>query len=131
MLGDGGVKGRAPQRACELLLDLLVLDDALLQRGRDAPEAVARSIDRLAGALRFFTLGDGRLAAFQGGEAGDPATIQAARAHEETEAKPFGFAPHSGYHRLGSKTLQLMIDAAAPAEGASAWRPAPSPWPSS
>jgi uncharacterized heparinase superfamily protein len=100
------------------LLDLLTLDDALLQRGLDAPESVARAIDRLTGAMRFFTLGDGRLAAFQGGEGGEVLTIQAARAHEEAESKPYGFAPHSGYHRLSGGALQVMVDAAPPAEGA-------------
>jgi uncharacterized heparinase superfamily protein len=117
VLPDGGLKTRSPEAGLELLLDLLTLDDALLQRGREAPVEVARAIDRLSAALRFFTLGDGKLGAFHGGEAGDPARIDAARAHEDGEAKPFGYAPHSGYHRLAGKTLQAMVDAAAPAEG--------------
>jgi uncharacterized heparinase superfamily protein len=78
---------------------------------------VARAIDRLTGALRFFTLGDGRLPSFHGGEAGDAGHIDAARAHEESEAKTFGYAPHAGYHRLGGKTLRAIVDAAGPAEG--------------
>ena len=118
VLPDGGLKTRSPEGGLELLLDLLTLDDALLQRGREAPVEVARAIDRLSAALRFFTLGDGRLGAFQGGESGDPARIDAARAHEDGEARPFGYAPHSGYHRLAGKTLQAMIDSSAPAEGA-------------
>jgi uncharacterized heparinase superfamily protein len=115
VLPDGGLKIRSPEGGLELLLDLLTLDDVLLQRGREAPVEVARAIDRLSAALRFFTLGDGRLAAFHGGESGDHARIDAARAHEEGEAKPFGYAPHSGYHRLAGKTLQAIVDAAAPA----------------
>jgi uncharacterized heparinase superfamily protein len=115
VLPDGGLKTRSPEGGLELLLDLLTLDDVLLQRGREAPVEVARAIDRLSAALRFFTLGDGRLAAFHGGESGDPARIDAARAHEDGEAKPFGYAPHSGYHRLAGKTLQAIVDAAAPA----------------
>ena len=117
VLPDGGLKTRSPEAGLELLLDLLTLDDALLQRGREAPVEAARAIDRLSAALRFFTLGDGRLGAFQGGESGDPARIDAARAHEDGEAKPFGYAPHSGYHRLAGRTLQTMVDAAAPADG--------------
>ncbi len=118
VLPDGGVKNRSPEAGLELLLDLLTLDDALLQRGREAPVEVARAIDRLTGALRFFTLGDGRLPSFHGGEAGDPGHIDAARAHEESDAKPFGYAPHAGYHRLVGKSLQVIVDAAGPPEAA-------------
>jgi uncharacterized heparinase superfamily protein len=117
VLADGGMKSRSPEAGLELLLDLLTLDDALLQRGREAPVEVARAIDRLSGALRFFALGDGRLPSFHGGEAGDAGHIDAARTHEESDAKPFGYAPHAGYHRLNGTSLQVMVDAAAPAEG--------------
>lgn len=118
VLPDGGMATRSPEAGLELLLDLLTLDDALLQRGLEAPVEVARAIDRLTSALRFFTLGDGRLPAFHGGEAGDPGHIDAARAHEESEARAFGYAPHSGYHRLVGKTLQAIVDAAPPPAGA-------------
>ena len=118
VLPDGGLKTRSPEAGLELLLDLLTLDDALLQRGREAPTEVARAIDRLGAALPFFALGDGRLGSFQGGEAGDPARIDAARTQEEPESRTFGYAPHSGYHRLVGKSLQAMVDAAAPAPGA-------------
>lgn len=117
VLPDGGVKTRSPEAGLELLLDLLTLDDALLQRGLEAPVEVARAIDRLSAALRFFALGDGRIPAFQGGEAGDAGHVDAARTHEETGGKTFGFAPHSGYHRLAGKSLQVVVDAAAPAQG--------------
>ena len=118
VLPDGGLKTRSPEAGLELLLDLLTLDDALLQRGREAPAEVARAIDRLSAALPFFCLGDGRLGAFQGGEAGDPARLDAARAQEDAEGRPFAYAPHSGFHRLTGRTLQVMVDAAAPAAGA-------------
>ena len=118
VLPDGGVRSRSPQAGLELLFDLLTLDDVLLQRGRESPPEVARAIDRLSAILSFFALGDGALAAFQGGEAVDPARITAARVHDEHEARPFGYAPHSGYHRLVGKALQVMIDAAPPATGA-------------
>ncbi|HTI66975.1 MAG TPA: heparinase II/III family protein [Caulobacteraceae bacterium] len=117
VLPDGGLKTRSPEAGLELLLDLLTLDDALLQRGREAPVEVARAIDRLTGALRFFTLGDGRLPAFHGGEAGDPGHVDAARTHEESDAKAFGYAPHSGYHRLMGRTLVAIVDAAPPPTG--------------
>ena len=83
VLPDGGLKTRSPEGALELALDLLTLDDALLQRGREAPPEVSRALDRLTGAVRFFTLGDGRLACFHGGEGSDPARVEAARLHHD------------------------------------------------
>jgi uncharacterized heparinase superfamily protein len=69
--------------------------------------------------LRFFTLPDGRLAAFQGGEQSDAARIAAARAHDASAAAdtPLDEAPHSGYQRLASPGLTVMLDAGAPAAG--------------
>lgn len=121
VLPDGGHRSRSPEAALELLLDLMTLDDLLLQRGREAPAPVARAIDRLGAAVRFFTLGDGRLAVFQGGEAGRRAEVAVTQAEAEDEAlrpRPFGYAPHSRYQRLQGQRLQVLVDAGAPAAGA-------------
>lgn len=112
---DGGHAGRSPQAALELLFDLQTLEEALGQRGEATPEAVSRAIDRLSGAVRFFTLADGRLAAFQGGEALDAPYVAAARAQETDRPLPPALG---GYHRLEGRALQVIADAAAPAEGA-------------
>jgi uncharacterized heparinase superfamily protein len=118
VLADGGVRTRSPEQAMELLFDLLTLDDGLQQRGREAPVELSRAIDRLTGVVRFFTLGDGGLASFHGGRDGDRARVAAATAHDDDgERRPFGYAPHSGYHRLVGKSLQAMVDAAPPARG--------------
>lgn len=113
---DGGHASRRPDLALELLFDLLTLDEALSQRGRATPDAVHRAIDRLAGAVRFFTLADGALAAVQGGAARDPASVAAARAQDEVGARPTA-ADLGGYQRLDSRGLQLLVDVAAPAGG--------------
>lgn len=113
---DGGHASRSPQRGLELLFDLLTLDDALSQRARPTPEAVARVIDRLGLATRFFTLADGRLASFQGGEAVDAPTIAAALAHEEPRKPPSHLA-QSGYHKLHGVSIEVIADAGAPATG--------------
>jgi uncharacterized heparinase superfamily protein len=101
----------------ELLLDLLTLDDVLHQRQIRAPEAVARAIERMTAAVRFFTLGDGSLGAFQGGESADAARVASAVAHDDPSARVHGFAPQSGYHRMGGRQVQLLIDAAPAASG--------------
>jgi uncharacterized heparinase superfamily protein len=122
VLPDGGLKTRSPEAGLELLFDLLTLDDALLHRGREAPPEVARAIDRLSAGVRFFTLGDGALAAFHGGEAVDAGRVEAATLQHEVEGKVFGYAPHAGYHRLSGAHLQVIVDAAPPPQGA--WSPA-------
>lgn len=114
---DGGHASRSPQAALELFFDLQTLDDALAQHGVHAPDEMMRALDRLGGAVRFFTLGDGRLAAFQGGEALTGRYVAAARAGEDAidRAAP---AARGGYHRLEARTLQVIADVAAPAAGA-------------
>lgn len=114
VLPDGGLKTRSPEAAMELRFDLMTLDDVLLQRGRETPPAVSRAMDRLGGALRVFALADGRLAAFNGGGAGDPERVAAALAYDDERDAPFEHAPHSGYHRLVGGALQVIVDAGAP-----------------
>jgi len=114
---DGGHASRSPQAALELLYDLSTLDDALAQRGMAAPEELLRAIDRLTGAVRFFTLADGRLAAFQGGEACARAYVAALRAQDDGDERAAPTA-RNGYHRLESRSLQVCADAAPPAAGA-------------
>jgi uncharacterized heparinase superfamily protein len=114
---DGGHANRSPEAGVELLFDLLTLDDALGQRGRPCPESVTRAIDRLSSATRFFTLADGHLAAFHGGEALPPARIAAALAHDDAGPRPPDEARHSGFHRMQGGTLQVIADTGPPPVG--------------
>ena len=117
VLPDGGHASRSPEAGLELLFDLLTLDDALGQRGRPAPEALGRAIDRLSSSVRFFTLADGCLAAFQGGEAVEPRRVAAALAHDDHGPRPPQSAPHVGYQKMQGGSIQVMADAGPPARG--------------
>jgi uncharacterized heparinase superfamily protein len=117
VLPDGGHATRSPEAGVELLFDLLTLDDALGQRGRPSPEAVSRAIDRLSTATRFFTLGDGHLAAFHGGETIGPQRIAAALAHDDAGPRPLNAAPHSGFQKMVGGSLEVIADAGRPALG--------------
>jgi uncharacterized heparinase superfamily protein len=113
---DGGHASRSPQAALELLFDLKTLEEALTQRGLAAPEPVLTAIDRLAEAVRFFTLQDGGLPAFHGGAACERAYVAAARAEDDSGDR----VPHAacnGCHRLEGGALQVIVDAAPPAAG--------------
>ncbi|WP_309643875.1 heparinase II/III family protein [Phenylobacterium sp.] len=112
---DGGHASRCPRAALDLLLDLQALDEALVQRGIAPPDEMLRAIDRLAGAVRFFTLADGGLPGLQGGESSTAAYVAAARASEGASAKlP---TARNGYQRLEGRSLQVIADAAPPARG--------------
>lgn len=115
VLPDGALRTRSPQQGVELLYDLHTLDDALLQRGREAPAPMSRAIERLSGAARFFTLADGALASFQGGESLDPDQVAAVLSRDTGEQRPYSYLPQSGYHRLSGRGLQVIVDAGAPA----------------
>jgi uncharacterized heparinase superfamily protein len=117
VLADGGHATRSPEAGIELLFDLLTLDDALGQRGRPSPEALSRAIDRLSSAARFFTLGDGCLAAFHGGEAIAPAHIAAALAHDDAGPRALNAAPHSGYHKMVGGSIEVIADCGRPPIG--------------
>jgi len=117
---DGGHASRSPQAVLELFFDLSTLDEALTQRGVAPPVGMARALDRLAAAVSFFTLADGRLAAFQGGEALSPDYVAAARAGDSLAGDAGRRPPPTacnGYHRLQASSLQVMADAGAPAPG--------------
>lgn len=113
---DGGHRSRRPDLALELLFDLQTLEEALGQRGLAGPEALPRALDRLAGAVRFFTLADGTLAAFHGGTARPAAYVAAARANDVAEARAAETAL-GGYERLDARGLQVMADVAPPPPG--------------
>lgn len=117
VLPDGVHASRSPQRGLELLFDLLALDDALSQRGRPAPVEVLRAVDRLGAALRFFTLSDGRLPRFHGGEAGAADRIAAALALDAARTSAAKACAYGGYQRLESRLIRLIADVGGPALG--------------
>src|SRR5262249_4382980 len=102
VLPDGVHATRSPQRGLELLFGLLTLDDALSQRGAPAPVEVARAIDRLTGAARFFALPQGRAPRFHGGEATAPERAARALALDAARAAPSRTAAYGAFERLQS-----------------------------
>ena len=113
---DGGHARRQGSAALELLYDLETLDEAMVQRGLAAPEAVQRAIDRLAAAVRFYTLADGGLATAHGGQEKSARYVGAVRAQDETGDRPTG-SGLGGYQRMESQRLQVMADVAPPPVG--------------
>lgn len=112
---DGVLRTRNPEQGLELLFDLATLDDALAQRGTTAPDDLPRAMDRLGGAVAFFRLGDGGLAALNGGGPGAPGRLDAVTALTDAAAvRAYDRTPEGGYQRLEGGRLKLVLDAGPP-----------------
>ena len=118
LLPDGGHASRSPETLFHAYRHLVMVMDALAAIDQPVPAALRSAHDRMAPMLRFFRLGDGRLALFNGGGEGDAKMIEALLARDEVRGQPFGFAPHSGYHRLAAGRSLVVMDCGKPPAGA-------------
>lgn len=121
ILPDGGHVGRNPGRLLDLLLDLLPLRLLYASRGVEIPPALDLAIGRMMPMLRFFRLGSGDLALFNGmgrTPIGDLATVLA---QDTAQDRPSRRAAVSGYDRIeAGDTIVIVEDGAIPPPGASA-----------
>lgn len=117
ILPDGGHVSRSPRACAEALIDLVTVRSAAIAAEVDLPQEIGRAIDRLAPMTRFFRQADGGLASFHGGGECDRRALDAALAHDDTGARPFGFAPHSGYHRAEAGGATVILDVGQPPRG--------------
>ncbi len=114
ILSDGGHVSRNPAVLIELLLDLLPLRQCFIVRDQPPPEALVQVIERMMPMLRFFRLGDGALARFNG--AGPTAIDEVVNvlAHDDTKGAPLTHAAPSGYCRLVQGKTVLIADVGPP-----------------
>lgn len=113
ILPDGGHISRSPEKSLEVYMTLSALDSLLEVRGRPAPPAMSRAMDRIVPMLAFFSHTDGALASFHGSGVGDARALSSALS--SSASKPFAFAPHSGYQRLQRGDTVIVMDVAPPA----------------
>ena len=111
ILPDGGHVSRSPRAGAEALVDLVTLLKTAASRGVMIPNEISRAVDRLAPMARFFQMSDGGLASFHGGGEFDREALEAAMSFNDTGSKPYGFAPHSGYHRAHEGGATVILDA--------------------
>ncbi len=114
ILADGGHVGRNPGLILDLLLDLLPLRQSYAARGVAVPPALLNAIDRMMPMVRTFRLGDGSLAAFNGMGVTRPDMLATVLAHDDARGLPVENAPYSGYQRLESGGVVLVVDAGGP-----------------
>lgn len=109
--GDGGHVSGNPETLFHLLRLLLLLREALPACQQDVPDFLQRAVDRMTPALRFFRHGDGALALFGGGRAGDAQAIVLTLQRGGRGAKPPLSFPHTGFERLNAGRGCLIADA--------------------
>jgi uncharacterized heparinase superfamily protein len=114
---DGGHASRSPEALLSTYRHLAMMADAIEAAGSSMPPVLHSARDRMAPMLRFFRLGDGALALFNGGGEGDAKVIGALLARDEVRGQPFAFAPHSGYQRLAAGRSLLVLDCGYVPEG--------------
>ncbi len=114
ILPDGGHISRNPAALIELLLDLLPLRQAFGARNLPPPPALVNAIDRMMPMLRFFRHGDGAFANFNGMGPTPPDLLATVLAYDDARGRPVSNAAHSGYQRLETSGVVVVMDTGRP-----------------
>ncbi|WP_340116280.1 heparinase II/III family protein [Pelagibius sp. 7325] len=114
ILSDGGQRERCPLLLLAVLRDCIDLRAALLAAGREVPSDLNLRIDGMAAMLRLLQHGDGGLALFNGGNAGEDLQIGLVLQRAASGKGLLQSAPASGFQRLQAGRSLVLIDAGAP-----------------
>ncbi|MHA1517577.1 MAG: heparinase II/III family protein [Alphaproteobacteria bacterium] len=114
ILPDGGHISRNPEALIELLLDLLPLRQCFVARDRTPPKELADVIDRIMPMLRFFRMGDGAMARFNGAGPTPTDALATVLAYDDVEGAPVRTAANSGYVRVEAGTTLVICDLGPP-----------------
>ena len=117
VLPDGSHLSRNPQTNVDVLALLLPLKEAWISAGTTPPEHLIPAIERLMQGLRFFRLGDGNLARFNGAGVTDSGLIATVQRYDENVSAEALNATVGGYERLHIGDTIVMMDAASPPRG--------------
>ncbi len=111
VLSDGGHRSRNPADIVALMVELVPLRMALEAARLEIPARFNAAIERMLPALRFFSHGDGGLAAFNGLRDGMAGWARAVLETDNVQGKPLTHAVHSGYCRLQAGQAVVIADA--------------------
>ncbi|MGQ0741314.1 MAG: heparinase II/III family protein [Alphaproteobacteria bacterium] len=110
ILPDGGHKDRSPQSLLRAFLCLTMVQQALDATNKPVSNALRSARDRMAPMIRFFRLGDGGLACFNGGNECDARLVSALLASDDAKGMPFGHARYSAYQRMAAGRTFVLLD---------------------
>jgi len=92
----------------------LPLRQTFAARNIAPPAALLNAIDRMMPMLRFFRHGDGSFALFNGMSSAPSDLLATVLAYDDTHGLPMSYMPHSGFQRLDTGAMTVIIDAGAP-----------------
>lgn len=118
ILPDGGHISRSPETLVEVYRHLIMVLEALSFRSHPVPQGIRGALDRMSPMIRFFRHGDGGLGLFNSGGESSARMIQVLLQRDDVKGQPFGYARHSGYHRLTANRTLVLFDCGAPPPGA-------------
>jgi uncharacterized heparinase superfamily protein len=107
---DGGHISRNPASIVDTLLLLLPLKHAILASQHELPAGMMQALDRMVPALRYFRLGDGHLARFNGTGYVEQDLLAAIMRLDDVAGAPLLDAVHSGYQRMAIGEAVLLMD---------------------
>jgi len=110
VLSDGGHRSRNPADIASLMVELIPLRMALEAARLEIPSRFNAALERMLPALRFFSHGDGGLAAFNGLRDGMAGWARAVLDTDNVRGKPLTHAVHSGYCRLQAGQAVVIAD---------------------
>lgn len=110
ILPDGGHIGRNPSNLIIILSLLMPLRQAIISRNTVPSDILIGAIDRIMPMLRFFRLGDGTFAKFNGMGHTPIDLVSTMLAFDDAQGTPVLNAPHSGYQRLQANRTVLVMD---------------------
>lgn len=110
ILPDGGHVSRHPGALIEILLDLLPLRLLYASRSIEAPEALARAIDRMMPMIRYLRAGGRELALFNGMGPTAVDHLATLLSYDTVRGSPPAYAEQSGYARLEASGTVLIAD---------------------
>lgn len=117
VLADGCIVTRNPSDQFEALRALVALKADLRAANQEVPNYIQRAIDRMAPMLRFFRLGDGKLALFNGSFEESAEEIDQVLDAAKAQGKPLGGAIYSGFQRVQAGQATIVVDAGSPPVG--------------
>lgn len=114
---DGGHASRNPSVIVDYLALLLPLRQACHAVGVSVPVGISSAIERMLPALRFFRMGDGSLARFNGSNALTNSIAPILLRYDETSGQPLLDASNSGYQRMIGGESTVVVDVGNPPRG--------------
>ena len=121
VLSDGSHASRSPEEGLDLLNDLLLIEDALSQRGIAIPDFLETYVERVARFVRTLSHPDGSLCGFQGSESLLEDQIVPALVRDEARISATALPnqlEQGRYHRMLGRSLSVFVDAGEAKAGA-------------